>query len=200
MLLIPHFFTAKRNQTNFMNKNDCFNLGYVSKVVGLKGDVVFQLDVDTPNNYKNLESVLIQINNSLVPFFIKNISFKNTTANVSLEGIDSIEKAKELVGTSLFLPLNFLPSLKEKEFYFHEVIGFQVEDKHYGTIGIVENILEYPQQAIFKIKQGTIEILIPAKKEFILKIDRANKKIELEAPEGLIDLYTNSNSSSDEEE
>ena len=183
-----------------MNKNECFNVGYVSKAVGLKGDIVFQLDVDNTTNYKNLESVFLEINNSLVPFFINYISFKNTTANVSFDGIDSIEKAKELVGTTIFLPLSFLPPLKEKQFYFHEVIGFQVMDKHYGNIGIVETILEYPQQAILQIKQGSTEILIPAKEEFIIKIDRPNKLIEVEAPEGLIDLYTAPNTSSDEEE
>ena len=75
-----------------------------------------------------------------------------------------------------------------------------MKDKHYGNIGIVETILEYPQQAILQIKQGTIEILIPAKEEFIIKIDRPKKLFEVEAPEGLIDLYTATNISSDEEE
>lgn len=183
-----------------MDKNQCFYFGYISKAVGLKGDVTFQLDVDSPQSYKNLESVFLEINKGLIPFFIKYISFKNTTAHVSLDGIDSQEKAKEIVGSSLYLPLNLLPSLDEKQFYFHEVIGFQVKDLHHGDIGIVNTILEYPQQAIFEIKQGNTEILIPAKEEFIVKIDRQNKCIEINAPEGLIELYMNPNNQADEEE
>lgn len=172
-----------------MKKNECFNLGYIARKVGNHGELSFILDVDNPSRYKNLESVFVELNNSLVPFFIKKISIRGNSATVTIEGIDSIAKAEEIVKAGLFLPLSALPKLSGKKFYFHELPGFKVTDKNYGEVGIIEEVLDFPQQAIFKIKQDIHEILIPAKEEFIIKIDRKNKHIELNTPEGLIDIY-----------
>ncbi len=174
-----------------MTKNECFNLGYIAKRVGNFGELAFVLDVDNPGSYQKLESVFVELNNTLVPFFIKKIQLRGNTAVVSIEGIDTIEKAEEIIKSSLYLPLSFLPPLKGKKFYFHEIVGFKVIDKTYGEIGIIEKILDFPQQAIFQIKMGVHEILIPAKEEFIISINRISKQLELNAPEGLIDIYIN---------
>ena len=172
-----------------MNREDFFNLGHISRMVGIKGEMVFFLDVDFPQRYKNLKSVFIEVNNQLLPFFILRIQIKKNTAVVQLEGIDSYNKAEELVKSELFLPLSLLPSLKGKEFYFHEIIGYKVIDKTFGDIGLVESILDFPQQSIFQIKKEYKEILVPVNEDFIIKIDRENKILEINAPPGLIDIY-----------
>ncbi|HRG39170.1 MAG TPA: 16S rRNA processing protein RimM, partial [Bacteroidia bacterium] len=76
------------------------------------------------------------------------------------------------------------------KFYFHEMPGYTVHDKNHGDIGTVQEVMDFPQQAIFKIKKDAFEILVPARDEFIIRIDRDKKHLEIEAPEGLIDIYT----------
>lgn len=170
-------------------QNDCFVLGYISRIVGLKGELAFSLDTDTPERYANINSVFIDINGALVPFFISKITIKGTNAFASLEGIDTIQKAEELVKHTLYLPLNLLPPLKGKKFYFHEMPGFKVIDKTHGDIGVIEEVLDLPQHAVFQIKHGEIEILIPANEQFIIDINREAKELTINAPEGLIDIY-----------
>ncbi len=182
-----------------MTKDECFNLGYISRRVGNKGEVAFILDADNPARYNKLESVFVEINNSLIPFFIKKIVISRNFATVSIDGIDTVDKADGMVGSGLYLPLSFLPPLKEKKFYFHELTGFKVTDKNYGEIGTVQNVLDFPQQAIFQILKDKTEILIPAKEEFIVTIDREKKELHLNAPEGLIDIYLQ-NTKEDESE
>lgn len=172
-----------------MTKNECFNLGYIARKVGNHGELAFVLDVDDPKRYNKLESVFIELNHSLVPFFIKTISIKGTTATVALEGIDSIERAEELVKSSLFLPLSLLPPLKGKKFYLHEIVGYTATDKTFGELGKVTEVLDFPQQVILQIQYGKHQVLIPAKEEFIISIKRDEKIIELDAPAGLIDIY-----------
>ncbi len=183
-----------------MEKKDCFLLGYISKTVGIKGEVIFNLDVDEPKKYQNLESVFVEINNGLIPFFITKSQVRSNTLIALIDGIDNPQKASELVGTSLYLPLTFLPPLKGNKFYFHEIPGYTVIDKQHGEIGVVESVLDFPQQAILQIKKDAIEILIPIKDEFVLSIDRIKKTIHTNAPEGLIDLYSNINKGNSEEE
>lgn len=172
-----------------MDKKDCFNLGYIARRVGNSGELGFVLDVDDGNRYKKLESVFIELNNSLVPFFIKKIQIKGNNATVSLEGIDTIAKAEELLKKSLYLPLSALPPLKGKKFYLHELAGFTASDKTFGEIGLITEVLDFPHQTILQIRHGENDILIPAKEEFIVSINRETKRIDLNAPEGLIDIY-----------
>lgn len=183
-----------------MNKNECFNLGYISKTVGNKGDLLLIFDVDDVSKYRKLESVFVEINKELVPFFITQLELRGNGAKVNFDGINTTDRAQELTGSSLFLPLSALPPLKGKKFYFHEVLGFTAKDKIHGEIGIIENILDYPTQAIFQIKKGETEILIPVKEDFIISIDRAGKIVELNAPEGLIDIYLDPQQGADEVE
>jgi 16S rRNA processing protein RimM len=172
-----------------MDKKNCFNLGYIARRVGNHGELGFVLDVDDGSRYNKLESIFIELNNSLVPFFIKRIQVKGCNATVSLEGIDSIDRAEELLKKSLYLPLTALPPLKGKKFYIHELAGFTATDKNFGEIGKITEVLDFPHQTILQIKRGENEILIPAKEEFIIAINRETKTIELNAPDGLIDIY-----------
>jgi len=52
-----------------MNKADCFELGYVAKLHGFKGEVSLFLDVTNPSDYASLDAVFIEINQQLTPFF-----------------------------------------------------------------------------------------------------------------------------------
>jgi 16S rRNA processing protein RimM len=53
-----------------MDKQKCFELGYITKSFGLKGQVNAVFDVDVPLMYRELESVFIELNEVLVPFFL----------------------------------------------------------------------------------------------------------------------------------
>lgn len=173
-----------------MDKQDCFKLGFISKTHGIKGEVVISLLVDEDSVYKKMESVFVEINQQLVPFFIQSISIHKNLAIVKLEGLTSIDQAKEYVKSSVYLPISFLPELDNKKIFFYEVIGFEVNDKHYGMIGVVESVLEFPGQKVLQIRHpNKIELLIPARNEFIVNVDRKNKCLSIDAPDGLIDVY-----------
>jgi len=151
------------------------------------------LDVDDPSYYNALESVFIQIEGKLVPFFIQNIKFrpKRAEAVVRFQDVDTPEKAQRLIGSDLYLPIEFISPLKGEAFYFHEIVGYEVIDKQKGALGKITSVLEFPGNPVFQIQSGKKEVLIPANDDFIEKLDRKNKKIYLNAPEGLIDLYLN---------
>src|SRR5690606_17765931 len=118
-----------------MDFEACFQLGYVVKVHGIKGEIQIFLDVDIPSNYKNLESVFVDIDSKLVPFFVENIQISGNKGILKLEEVGSIEEAEPLKGKSLYLPLQRLPALPDNQFYFHEVVGYDVQDASEGLIG-----------------------------------------------------------------
>ncbi len=176
-----------------MRKEDCFYLGKVAKKFSYKGEVLAWLDTDDPGLYQDMGSVFVEFNGHLVPFFIESSSLhKNDFLRIRFEDIDNEEEADKIMGCALYLPISMLPKLEGNKFYFHEIIGFDAEDQRLGNIGKIVGVNDSSAQALFEIKKGDIEILVPMIDHFIIKVDRENKKIILDTPEGLIDLYLNS--------
>lgn len=173
-----------------MRKEDCFYLGKVAKKFSFKGEVLVYLDTDEPELYENLESMFVECGKHLVPFFIENSSLhKNDFLRVRFEDVKNEEEADALLGNHVYLPLKMLPKLSGNKFYFHEVIGFEIEDKRYGFVGEIQSINDSSAQPLFEILNGDVEILIPMIDHFLVKIDRENKKVIMDLPEGLIEMY-----------
>jgi len=151
---------------------------------------LIKLDTDEPESYLEMESVFVEYDNNLVPFFIERSSLqKSNLLRVKFEEVDSEEDAEDLMKCDLYLPLNLLPELNEDQFYFHEVIGFTVEDLNYGVVGILTGVNDTTSQALFEVEKDGKQILIPMNDEFLQKVDKKNQTIYVKTPEGLIDLY-----------
>jgi 16S rRNA processing protein RimM len=173
-----------------MRKEECFYLGKIAKKFSYKGEVLAYLDTDEPELYENMESVFVEINKDLVPFFIENSALhKNDFLRVKFEDIDNEEQADEILGCELYLPLSFLPKLEGNQFYYHEVIGFEIEDQRLGVVGKIVSVNDSTAQPLFEVLNGTVEILIPMIDQFLVKIDRDNKKVVMNLPEGLVEMY-----------
>jgi len=173
-----------------MQKEDCFYLGKIVKKYSFKGEVLAKLDTDQPEIYEHLDAIFLELRNNLVPFFVESSQLhKSELLRIKFEDVDTEPDADAIMKSHLYLPLNLLPKLEGDKFYFHEVIGFLIEDKNFGEVGIIKNINDSTAQSLFEIDRDGIEILIPMNDEFILKVDRDNKTILVETPEGLIDLY-----------
>jgi 16S rRNA processing protein RimM len=173
-----------------MKKEDCFYLGKIVKKYSFKGELLAKLDTDEPDLYDNLDAIFIDLRGNLVPFFVISSQLhKSNLLRLKFEDVTTEADADALMKTALYLPLDLLPKLNGNKFYFHEVIGFTINDINFGEVGILNGINDSTAQALFEIDREGIEILIPMNDEFIVKVDRVNKTIEVETPEGLIELY-----------
>lgn len=173
-----------------MTKEECFYLGRIVSKFSFKGEVLIKLDTDEPETYLEMESVFVEYDNNLVPFFIERSSLqKSNLLRVKFEEVDTEEDAEDLMKCDIYLPLNLLPELSEDQFYFHEIIGFTVEDELYGTVGILTGVNDTTTQALFEIEKDGKQVLIPMNDHFLLKVDKKSKTIQVKTPEGLIDLY-----------
>jgi 16S rRNA processing protein RimM len=174
-----------------MQKSGCFYAGKIVRKHSFKGEVIIKIDKDTPEIIKELESVFVDLNGNLVPFFIEKSAWQKTLQlRVKFEDINSEADADAIVNSEIFLSKELLPELEGNAFYKAEIIGFKVEDVHRGVVGIVKGVNEKtPQTLLEVIDENDNLVLIPAIDAFIQKIDRDNKIIFVETPEGLLDLH-----------
>ena len=185
------FFNKNYSKEYQMTKEECYYLGKITKPNGYLGGVNIFLDVDDPHEYAELDAVFVESRSSLIPFFIKNINIHTSknTAVVYFEDIEDFDAAQALVNKHLYLPMSSLPKLKGNQFYFHEIIGYQIIDQQEGPLGEIKEVLDYPNQALIQIFYKNKEILIPVNDDIIQLVNREKKEIHVLLPEGLLDVY-----------
>ncbi|SIS64726.1 ribosome maturation factor RimM [Belliella pelovolcani] len=173
-----------------MNKDNCFQLGYIAKVHGLHGEVTIVLDVDYPEAYEGIEHVFIDQKSRLVPFFLEYFDLQpNNKVLAKFEDYNTMDDAEKLVGSELYLPLTALEELGEDQYYFHELIGFEVVDASLGSIGEIKIIYDLQTQDLLGVDHKGKEVLIPIQDGIIQKVDKTAKKVYCQLPEGLLEIY-----------
>jgi len=173
-----------------MKQEQCFQLGVFTRKVGTDGRLSLQLDTDQPEAYTKTESVFVELHGKLVPFFV--LSFRlqpSNSAHIKLEDVDNAEQADSLTGCLVFLPLEKLPPLSGTKFYYHEIIGWKIEDLTSGlSAGIIKDVLENGPNDLFQLTNEGQEVLIPVADDWIVKVDRELGVISMNLPEGLLEV------------
>ena len=172
-----------------MKKDDHYLLGSLLKTTGIKGEIILKFNNDCPGEIQKLESIFIDIDNKLVPFFIEEIKFKSsTTAKVRLEGLDKEEKSIEFAGSEFYISNEQVKILQIVAADFIDVAGYKVKDQNNKLIGEVIEFIDISKNPLLNIKTESGEVLIPAKDELIIEVDDDLKEILINIPEGLLDL------------
>jgi 16S rRNA processing protein RimM len=173
-----------------MTKNDCFQLGKITKTHGLKGEVIVWLDVDFPEEYEEMDSVFLDVKGELVPYFFEELQLKGKKSIAKFENINTFEAAQAIVNLDMYLPLDTLPDLDDDQFYYHDVIGYKVFDENSNQmLGEVKAIYEAVQQDLIAVMFEGKEILIPIADSIVLRADHTEKQIVVSLPDGLLDVY-----------
>ncbi len=165
-----------------------FYFGKITRTHGIKGHLILYCADDFNINLKKLKSLFLLQGSELKEFLLTEINFTPPTCRFSLREVTTMTMAETVLKQEVYLPTNLLKK-SASEAYIHEMIGLTVIDKHKGAIGVIENVLQFPQQKIAQINFNSIEILVPINTHFIVSMDLENKILNVDLPEGLVDVY-----------
>jgi 16S rRNA processing protein RimM len=164
-----------------------YKIGLVLKPHGLKGEVTISIDADAPD-VNELESLFVEKDNRLIPYFIESISVRDSKAFVKFEDVNTPEEAKAISKRALYLPKSTRPKAGRGEFYDDEIIGFEVQDENIGVLGKVTSVVDAGANKLLVVHEGEKEVLIPVNGPFITSINKSKKKISVDLPEGFLDI------------
>jgi len=177
-------------KTVAIEDDDLIVVAHVVKTRGLRGEVVAELLTDFPDRFENLKS-LIGISSSGLrrSLQIEEQWFHGDRLVLKLAGFDSIDQAKELVDYDLAVPAADRVLLPKDSFYEWELAGCRVETVDGKPIGEVKEIMRTGGVELLKVVDeiGT-DRLIPMAGDIVVEIDKENKLIRIDPPEGLLEL------------
>lgn len=168
---------------------DSFEIGYITKTRGLKGEVQLFFLYDEPEDLE-MDVLFLDFDEKLVPFFVSSYQLQgNNTGYFFFEDIDHIDKAEDLIRKRVYLPNSKLPERDPDEFFITDLKGFKVYELQHGELGDIVEVNEFPQQYIAVVDYGSTEIMFPLNDDFIIEIDREFKVLKVSLPDGLLDVY-----------
>ena len=168
-------------------------LGRIVGAHALRGEVRVRFFGDGPGQLLNAERVYLGMDDTR-PQDAKPRDVKRTGTGRSgevrllLEGVSDRNGADALKGRFVFGELADLPTLGDDEFYWHELAGFDVFADDGQRIGQVRELWETGAHDVLVVDtEDGRQVLLPTAREFMTRIDRDNRRIEIKLIPGLLD-------------
>lgn len=170
-----------------MAGNENLTVGKIVSSWGVKGQVKVQPLTDDPYRFNKLQRVFIHIGGEKKFYLIESTIFlKRYFPVLKLEGINSRQEADELKGYYINIQREDARKLPEDRYFIKDIIGLKVLNKSGDLIGIVKNVLETGANDVYVVEaKDQKEILIPAIKLVVKKIDLAAGTMVIEPLEGM---------------
>lgn len=169
-----------------MTGEDCILLGTIAKTHGVRGELIIRTANNSFDLEQDWESLFLQIEGILVPFFISTLRpFKSDEWVVKFDWYEDKTQAEKLCGLPVWIQKELMAPVEE-EVFLDELIGFRFTDKTTGKIGQIADFIDIPDNPVFEVEIKGKKNLVPAREEFILEVNTNKKTIRFELPEGLI--------------
>ena len=152
---------------------------------GQQGDVRVKPLGRSPDRFRQLKRVYL--GEERVP---ADILHRRTIAPgvvLRLSTVKSRETARDLFQTYLYVPETEAARPPKGEYFVHHIIGLTVITTDGETLGTVREVLHTGSNDVYLVRDASREVLIPALKDVVKRIDLEAKTMEVTLPPGLLD-------------
>lgn len=156
--------------------------GKIVNTHGIKGEIKIYSYTNSPNNILTLKKVYIEN----VEHEIEKVRYASNMFIMKLKGIDKIEDTSSIMNKEIFREISTQELENEEEFFVRDLIGLDILDNNNKYIGKLKDIINTGANDIYIVeKEDGKELLIPAIKQVVNKIDIKEKHIIVTLMEGL---------------
>lgn len=162
-------------------------IGKITSPVGLKGEAKVYNYSDRTQVYEETEKIIV----GDTRMGVERLRQQKNMLVIKFEGVDTRDAAEALRNTELFVDREDLPELEEGEIYLMDLIGMDVYEEGPGSqlLGEVTDVIQNTSQDLIKVaRDDGSEMLIPFVDPIVTLVDEAEGRIEVDLPEGLLDL------------
>ena len=190
--------------------SDVFSIGRFTRTHGIHGEIEVHFTDDVFDRGEAYY-VFLKIDGLYVPFFLEDYRFKGSeSALFTLDGIDSDTAARELVGHTVYYPLDARPAEDEDTISsLRAFTGFRLllidrmalaetaeegdETSEDGVptleLGTVKHVETTTANTLLTVEvEDGEDVLLPLHDDFVVDYDLRDRYLVLDVPEGLIDL------------
>ena len=170
-------------------------VGRIGKPQGIKGEVTLQVRTDDPETRFAAGAVLLTDPPERGPLTVDSARWQNGRLVVAFAGVADRNGAELLRETLLQVDARTLPPPEdEDEFHDHVLRGMAAVLADGTALGQVVDVLHLPHGDVLVVRRtdNGAEVLVPFVKAMVPVVDVAARRLEVDPPEGLLDLTDSS--------
>ena len=166
---------------------ELLQVGVVTQTHGIRGEVKVFPTTDDAGRFRDLKKVFLDTGREKLPLEIQGVKFFKQFVIVKFKGLDTINEVERFRRCPLLVPREDAVPLEEDEYYIADMIGMQVKTEDGKAFGTLKDVMETGANDVYvidSISHG--EVLVPAIKECIRKVDVAEGKMIVHLMDGLV--------------
>lgn len=171
---------------------DILHIGKITGAHGLRGEVkVFPL-TDDRSRFSSLTNCLLGSadEKNRVPAKATGARFLNDSVLLKLQGVDDRDAAEALRGRLLSVTRDQAVALPPDTWFICDLIGCSVWDEAHGLLGELTDVLQTAAHDVYTVHlAGARDLLFPALKTILRRVDLSGRRIEVSLPDGLYEVY-----------
>ena len=161
-------------------------IGRIERPFGVRGEFKVRSLSDVPGRLDHLKQVqVLEQTGQMVDRTVTRIRRAGSTYIMGFAGVTTPEEAGMLRGGLIQVPRTTAAALSADVYLECDLIGMTVENERGDEVGVIETILEIPDNRVFVVRKGTEEVLIPAAKSFVVSVDLARRRMMVRRIEDL---------------
>ena len=162
-------------------------VGVITRAHGIKGEVKVFPTTDDISRFKKLKEVIIDNGKERLNMEIEGVKFFKQYAIIKFKGYDSINDIEKYKNAKLYVTRDHAVRLRKDEYFIADLIGMGVVTEEGEPFGRMKDVMVTGANDVYIIERedGT-EVLLPAIKECILKIDMEEAVITVHIMDGLL--------------
>jgi 16S rRNA processing protein RimM len=161
-------------------------IGYVLKPQGIRGELKVDPVSSNLERFKHLDKVYLR-NCKLRAFAIENVRLSDRFVFLKFSDINTRNDAELLRNCEVLIDKEALIKLSPGEFFVHDLVGCKVFTEEKDLLGKIVDVMQISSNDVYVImNQKGQELLIPAIKDVIKRVDIKNKKIIIHLLEGML--------------
>ena len=181
--------SPRRDGTSMNAPSEFITLARVVKTQGRHGEAAVELHSDVPDRlHQGLRLYALSKDDRRRELKIEDAWPHKDFLVLKFAGFDSISEAESLVGCELQVPRSERAQLENGTEYVSDLVGCTLADRG-KEIGIVSDVRFGAGEApLLVVGSGKSELEIPFAQEFLVQVNLEAKRIEMNLPEGLLDV------------
>lgn len=169
--------------------DNLLKVGIISNTHGIRGEIKVYPTTDDPKRYLDLEEVILDTGKEKKKMEIEKVRFYKNMVILKFKGIDDINEVLPYRQKNLYVTREQAVPLKENEYFIADLIGLAVVSDEGEELGEVTDVIQSAANDIYVIKKkGMPELLVPAIKDCIKKVDVEAGSMEIHLLPGLREL------------
>lgn len=166
---------------------DMLKVGVITSTHGVRGEVKVFPTTDDPARFKKLKKVMLDTGKETISLEIQEVRYFKQLVILKFKGIDNINDIEKYKKCSLLVLREDAVPLEEDEYFIADMIGMEVVTEDGESFGTLKDVLQTGANDVYVVTdiRGE-EVLLPAIKECILKVDMKSRKMVVHLMDGLI--------------